>query len=380
MNKELTDNQLEELISNISENQSEDTQRIRKIINSDERPSVDVEENVVNISIDNDSGRYRINPEQEIEYKDTDLSISKIADGTFEEENNKTFDSNLVNSINKDFDLSEEETSNMLNIIIRYKSNEKFNIYKEMPIKIQNMIKLLAVQTKAPTNSYNIIAKSILDQFIAEANIDEEFIDFQKSMEKELNIPSIMDMYSEHIRDTMEIKTLEIADKLQESYPEKAETLRKISSAFVDSYTFTKMKNHLITNRKARNRIKQDLFRYNRFCNNFNLSIKHSKFKINDVFIVAKTLNRILPEDISLESIQKFVILFCKTCESLNKDDVVDCAYIYYTIKNIIMLDYSEETKTEFSKTLINNIIETIDLIIETETKSEENSKNTKKK
>ena len=65
--------------------------------------------------------------------------------------------------------------------------------------------------------------------------------------------------------------------------------------------------------------------------------------------------------------IANFVIAFAKTCDRLSADRIEDCAYIYYTIRNITDLAFIEQAGTEFSKQIINNIETTIDKIKEVE-------------
>ena len=59
-----------------------------------------------------------------------------------------------------------------------------------------------------------------------------------------------------------------------------------------------------------------------------------------------------------VDDVRKFLILFFKTCENLNANDLKDSAYMYYTMKNITELSNPEEAKTPFGGELISNIKE----------------------
>ena len=61
-----------------------------------------------------------------------------------------------------------------------------------------------------------------------------------------------------------------------------------------------------------------------------------------------------------MDDIYKFAILLCKHCENLDPTNVVDASYMYYLVRNIIALKYTNETKTDFSAQLINNICNVI--------------------
>lgn len=63
------------------------------------------------------------------------------------------------------------------------------------------------------------------------------------------------------------------------------------------------------------------------------------------------------------EDIKKFIILITKSCESKDPLSVIDASYMYYMMRNIIMLKHTQEAKTDFAAELISNIIETISFI-----------------
>ena len=48
---------------------------------------------------------------------------------------------------------------------------------------------------------------------------------------------------------------------------------------------------------------------------------------------------------------------------NMNPDNLEDAAYMYYSLKNITMLNLTNETKTAFASELINNICDVIQYI-----------------
>ena len=383
----LTDEELETLTNSLEKNasDSEDTKAIREAKKRLEEMEEELkleDGGMVDVVPNENTGEVVLTEVQE-QYKDTDSSLSEIAEGKLDEKNTENFNNNLKNSISTQFDIPDEEIKELISVIMRYRSGESFSVYNALPETVKKFVNVMAMELGTPRDKYNMIAKSVLDQFIAEANIDQEFIDFQKALEKELEIPNMIDMYSEHNKERMEVTILESADKLQEQYPEKAEMLRQVSKTFTETYKFTRLKDCLANDPKVMRKLRRSKTLYKRYCDEFNYKNKDSQYKINDIYMVGKVLNKVLPSDILVDDIYKFVTLFCKTCEDLNPNDVVDCAYMYYFIKNIIMLEYADEAKTEFSKELISNIINMINEINEAELKEEENNpdlKNKKKK
>lgn len=360
----LTDEQLDTVVEELAENLSADDKLIRDIIENEATPNAELESEIVNVSVDNDTGELKYMDQNRDPLKNTDLPVSDIATGELEKKNDELSKEALEDAVNS-HDLNDEEAQQFISVLLKYQSGIKFNIYEEIPDPIKKYVDsfVQAAAREGKQVTKNQVAKFLLDEFISETRSNKEFVDFQSAIEKELQIPSITDLYTEHIREIMEGKLLESADNLEAEYPDKAKALRDISSMFTDSYQFGIMKSTLVNNKKARNKIRESEKEYNKYCNAFNARNMSTIVKINDVFMVAKTLNRVLPDDISLEDIKKFVVLFCKTCEQLDVTNTVHCSYMYYTIKNIISLDYAAEAKTEFSQTLINNIIDTIKYI-----------------
>jgi len=271
--------------------------------------------------------------------------------------------------------------------ILRVRNGEKFKIYESLPANIQAEVDNLLKEAGRPLNpaTREEAAKFIIDGMISDINLEKEFIDFQEALNKELNIPEISEFYSEAIKNQMEVELLNIANSVEAEAPEKAAQLRRVSQSFTDSYTYTRILDGLENNPKIRNRITKDNKNYQKFCRDVNYKMKDSNFIIKDCFLMAEVLAGIIDPKYSEKDIANFVIAFAKTCDTMSADRVEDCAYIYYSIRNITDLAFIEQAGTEFSKQIINNIESTIDKIKEVEQryldmKAERPAKKSKKK
>jgi hypothetical protein len=277
-----------------------------------------------------------------------------------------------------------------------------------MPEYMKKTVRELAVANNIPASGYNRVAKMILEEFISDNNFNREFIDLQKSIDEALNIPSIVDLYSEHTRNVMETHIPEMAERIKDEAPDKAKRLLDIKRVFTESYTFSFAKDSYDNNARVRKAIRRWNTELNKVLDAFNFNNDKSNFKMNDAKELPEVLTEILqnepnriasmheddnepiPErykkildlDITFEDIAKFCILICKSCMNHNPYDVVDAAYMYYLLKNIIMLKHSQEAKTDFAIELISNICDTIVFIRNKEDKSNERldkSKSSKK-
>lgn len=290
-------------------------------------------------------------------------------DAATEEERRVMAEQKFLEATSKEFELPDIDGMGLMKTILRVRNGEKFKIYESLPDNIKTEVDNLLKEAGRPINpaTREEVAKFIIDGMISDINLEKEFIDFQEALNKELNIPDISEFYSEAIKNQMEVELLNIADSIEAEAPEKAAQLRRVSQSFTDSYTYVRILDGLENNPKIRNRITKDNKNYKKFCGEVNYKMKDSKFIIKDCFLVAEVLAGILDPKYSEQDIANFVIAFAKTCDTLSADRVEDCAYIYYTIRNITDLSFIDQAGTEFSKQIINNIESTIDKIKEVE-------------
>ncbi len=375
---ELTETEIELLVETLGGNVNEDIQNLRDLKSNqgietnpiplfDRQPVTEVEANVL---VDNRTGEFKLMDMSGVR-ADADVSLSDIV-------GEQTFDLNKVEitrdmvktqigaQYNNGNDMSDEDSEQLFEVMMRFKKGEKFNVYNALPEAIKRPINKMAME-EGSNSSKNDIAKLVVGQFMSDLQIDKAFIEFNDAIQKELKLMNFTEMYSEHRLEVMEVKLLESADKIEAESPEKAEMLRDISRVFTDTYMMGTMKNAL-NNRKNRQFIR-DTSKYNKLCSNFNLKYENSKFKINNVMLLFGILDRKLIDhpEITNEDIMRFIMLFCKECDMKDSNNILDHTFMYYTIQNILMLDYVNNTEesNDFTKQLLGNIVDVIMLIRE---------------
>ena len=289
------------------------------------------------------------------------------------------------------FDLSDEDTYEMLNVISEMKKDPNYPVYNNLPEKLKEVIRQLAFNSNIPFSRLNMVARMVMEEFLKEASVEQAFIDFEKSLNEALKIPSIIDLYTEHTRTVMEENIPAMIERIKDEAPDKAEMLQKVKDAFTKSYTFSEAKKAFEENSRIRKAMRRHDLEFKRSLNEFNFRNEKSNFKMNDVTELPEVLYHILIEepnalaaeykadgrtfadtdieakilsmDINGADIEKLCILLCKSCESLNPHDVIDAAYMYYMMKNIIVLKHTREAKTDFAIELISNICDLIAFI-----------------
>ena len=306
-----------------------------------------------------------------------------------------------VNNAKDTFDLNDEEVFQMMNTLTKMKDNPNYPVYINLPKKVQTIIAKLAYDNQITITNLENVSRAMLEEFMKEAGIDNTLIDLEKAIDEALQLPSIMDLYTDHTRNVFENIIPETVERIKDEFPEKADILIQVKHAFQDSYNYTRMKCDYCAHSRIRKTIRRWESEYSRTLDKFNYMNEKTNFKMNDVYNVPTVLEQILiddpwamvemyindgkkelPElckmitqmDITIEDIRKFTILLCKHCENLDPTNVVDASYMYYLVRNIIALRHTSEAKTDFSVQLINNICSVITYIRDKESEFNESN------
>ena len=343
------------------------------------------------------------------ENQTANVSLFDIEDGETSVVDEEAIINKTADTAKETFDLSDEEVFQMVNVLNNMRSNPKYPVYANLPEKIQLVIGKLAYDNKVPVSKLEAVSRAMLEELISEAGIDSTLIDLEKALNEALNIPSIMDMYTEHTRSVMEDILPKTIENIKDEFPDKAEKLEGIKKAFTASYDFSYAKETYVTNARLRKAIRRFETEFQRSIDMFNYMNEKSNFKMNDANHLFGVLKKVLITDLYITysvheqtgdemsemdlklykmhiedgDIKKFCILICKSCENYDPNNVIHAAYMYYLVRNIIALRHTNEAKTDFAVELINNICDTITFIRDKESEFNESnmdkSKSTKK-
>ena len=323
---------------------------------------------------------------EEAANRTTDISLFDIGDADAEAE---TIANQANNEMKKAFDLTDEEAYTLFEVIGNMRKDPNYPVFPNLPEKVQNLISKMAFDNKVPVSQLNTISRMLLQEFVNDAGVDKALIDLEKALDEALEMPSLLDLYSDHTREVMDTIIPQTIEKIADEAPEQAEKLSQIRTVFKQSYDFSRAKEAYENNARLRKTIRRWESELGHVLDKFNFMNDKSNFKMNDVRevpnVLAKILQddpklaekmfnengdeipeniqRILDLDVSTEDIHKFCILICKHCENLDPNDVIDAAYMYYLIRNIIALKHTKEAKTDFAVELINNVCDTITFI-----------------
>ena len=277
------------------------------------------------------------------------------------------------------FNLSDEEAAQFMMMLVRIKNGEKFGVYNSLPESLKSMVNsgLMSNHIPPTMENKNFFARSIIDDVLKSIEDDESFIELDKALSEVTKIPNLFDFEVETWQETFEVKLVEAAKACEEEKPAVAKSLIEISEAWKDTYSFRRQYEFLESSESARNRVTKNVRDYSKYVERFLLEAKKSKYIINDVSIVTRALTKYFGDEYSDTIYKAFTILLINTCTGLdfNKPDHV--AYISYSIKNLITLEFLDKTRiTEFNIKFTENIKKLLDYIVELDNKYQERLNN----
>lgn len=263
-------------------------------------------------------------------------------------------------------DLSADNIKQILNIVNRKMKREKFNIYKELPEEIQEMIN---TYVKAGTgdlplvsNQYNMmrnaLAESIIDEFISNISMNRIQHDFNKEVEELFN-KSAAEMADATIGYTLErnAKYREAAEKMEDE--DKKKKVLEILDHIDEAHNLTHLKEFA-----KKCKVKSiELEKPWKVYSSFLMKYKYSQYNIYDINMAIPILARnITDEDHEYtdKDIYAFFIVFCKQCLNKSPDVVTDHAYMYYVLYNIVLLDMNKGESKNISDEFKDNVREVI--------------------
>ena len=216
------------------------------------------------------------------------------------------------------------------------------------------------------TSTKRAMAKELIDDLLFESSMDNYQIELNKEIEKVFGgvKQEFRDMSIKMTKEQIE-QLIKIEPQIREKDTDKADTLLKIIDSMKNSFSYEILYN-AIKDRKLGKIRKIDLEKPEKIYNRFNRLYETSVYNIYDLKLLPDILRKILPEDISIENIHKFLIYFCKYCDMNNLNPAVleEHAFMYYSILNIILLSLSSKSEEEDNTTeeIVENITKVIKL------------------
>lgn len=301
----------------------------------------------------------------EIKLDETPITKEEIQDYI---KTSGTDETGLLAEVADGANLSDAAIIELLEIVNRKMKKEEFNVYKAYPQEIRDMIDKYMVQGQIPLHSAdgkrfrNMIAESMIDEFITNISLSRIQHDFSKEMEELFN-KGTKEIAETVVGYTQERNQMyrDYAEKIED--PEKKEKMYAILGKIDEAYALTDLK-EFSKNCKIKpieiEKPEQRVF------NDFLRKYEDSAFNIYDIKVALPVLVRNLAEYFPekkyepLDSIM-FFICFCKFCRNMKPDVTTDHAFMYYVLYNVVLVDMNKGESAQVSIDFLKNVAEVID-------------------
>lgn len=153
----------------------------------------------------------------------------------------------IVSSLKEQYNtVSDEDAFKLIDVMNRYKSGEKFNVFEALPDSLKQVINAEAMTAGIDKSLINFFAKSFINDLVNNTYLDKEIKDFNKELKETLApmnniVGTVMDEYSDDIYNKFTKQLENKANEIEDSDPEKAKELRDISSVFKEAVSLDRI-------------------------------------------------------------------------------------------------------------------------------------------
>lgn len=300
---------------------------------------------------------------------DHEMSIEEINDvpATNLSVDDKVLTSVLTDKYNT---VSDEDAIKLIEVINRYKSGEKFDVFESLPKSLKDVIYKEAMSVGADKSLINFFAKSFINDLVDNTYLDKEITDFNQELKEVLapmgNIAgTVMDEYSDEVYHKFTDKLEKKADEIQEDNPKKAEQLRTISKSFKEAVSLERIIGLLKSTPSSANKAyKMARDNWNKFCSDYDNKISTVKPAPRDIeHCIAGLNNTELKYQYDESIIKALVVMVANSViDAINEGSLNEHIYAYYSSNALYTIMFTANN-SEVNTIIMNSVKEALDLI-----------------
>ena len=300
---------------------------------------------------------------------DHEMSIEEINDvpATNLSVDDKVLTSVLTDKYNT---VSDEDAIKLIEVINRYKSGEKFDVFESLPKSLKDVIYKEAMSVGADKSLINFFAKSFINDLVDNTYLDKEITDFNQELKEVLapmgNIAgTVMDEYSDEVYHKFTDKLEKKADEIQEDNPKKAEQLRVISKSFKEAVSLERIISLLkFIPSSANKAYKMARDNWNKFCSDYDNKISTIKPAPRDIeHCIAGLNNTELKYQYDESIIKALVVMVANSViDAIDEGNLNEHIYAYYSSNALYTIMFTANN-SEVNAIIMNSVKEALDLI-----------------
>ena len=300
---------------------------------------------------------------------DHEMSIEEINDvpATNLSVDDKVLTSVLTDKYNT---VSDEDAIKLIEVMNRYKSGEKFDVFESLPKSLKDVIYKEAMSVGADKSLINFFAKSFINDLVDNTYLDKEITDFNQELKEVLapmgNIAgTVMDEYSDEVYHKFTDKLEKKADEIQEDNPKKAEQLRVISKSFKEAVSLERIIGLLKSTPSSANKAyKMARDNWNKFCSDYDNKISTIKPAPRDIeHCIAGLNNTELKYQYDESIIKALVVMVANSViDAIDEGNLNEHIYAYYSSNALYTIMFTANN-SEVNAIIMNSVKEALDLI-----------------
>ena len=256
-----------------------------------------------------------------------------------------------------EYDVTDDEATKLIELIGKYKNNDKINYYDELPDKFKVLADGLRANAGADVSKNNA-AKFLLSTFINDAKMAQAIEEYNTEMGNLFNESNTE--FSAIMKGSID-EIFSHIDDIRSEDPEKAKKIEGIKKSFEDAPKFDIQLEFI--NSLTKKKLDKFYTRYESACFYFNKRFNND-IKVPNIKRIVNVISRALPK-YTTEQIEKFTLVLIRSCYTLDPDNIVDMSYVYRMVSNILAYEFTDDYTTDDAVELFNNISKCIDAIIE---------------
>lgn len=259
----------------------------------------------------------------------------------------------------------------LIEVMNRYKSGEKFNVFEALPDSLKQAISAEAMSVGADKATINFFAKSFINDLVNNTYLDKEIQDFNEELKEVLapmnNIAgTIMDEYSDEVYHKFTNNLEEKANEIQNSDPDKANELREVSKAFNDAISLKRVcdmieKTPSIINKAYKNARDN----WTKFCNEYNEKVSLVNPSPRTIQYYETGLsNTNFSKDYSPEYMRAVIVLVANTVlKAIEENTLTEHVYAYYASNAMYTIAFTANNSevNNIVMNALNSIFEKVD-------------------
>ncbi len=322
------------------------------------------------------------------DYSDLDLDIVTEEEKRIDAEFQKVIDETelpkeyIIESLKETFNFASDEDLEVLyNVVKRLDNGEEFSVYNAIPENVRNYISTFTVGY-TDRNAKRIFIKEFLSNLTTEIRSFKAYDNISKFKQEktdEIIDNDFKELYNDYFKDQKERFEHGFRDRYEllnrdksEEAQDKAKLALDIAEGYKESYTLTKFKKDVFSHKGKYKFKKIELEKPERYLNNFNLKYANNPdFNNADISLIQPILMEFLTKYYPEKEYTKmdtvlFIYAFVKYTMNFSANKLSDHTFMFYFVNNLRVFKLvTSEYDIEFVKTVIGNVSEIIDVLVE---------------